>query len=95
MSPAAVEPPSTTSGPRRRRRLRGAAALALWAVLAPPALGAEQPSSNGPPSPGAGPPPLGAPAPDLTLFDGQGNESGLREILKEKVVVLVFYIGYT
>jgi peroxiredoxin len=38
---------------------------------------------------------VGATAPDIPLFDGDGKESSLRQILKDKVVVLVFYIGYT
>jgi hypothetical protein len=43
----------------------------------------------------AQPPAVGDAAPDIPLFDGQGKESSLREVLKDKIVVLVFYIGYT
>jgi peroxiredoxin len=41
------------------------------------------------------PPAVGDRAPDIPLFDSQGKESSLRDVLKDKTVVLVFYIGYT
>ena len=80
-----MEPPSTASG--RSRRRSAVAACALLACLIAGAAGQSPP----PPQP----PPVGAPAPDVPLFDTNNNESSLREVLKEKTVVLVFFIGYT
>ncbi len=82
-----MEPPSTPSG---RSRHCGAVAVAACALLACLVAGAASQS----PTPSQ-PPPVGAPAPDFPLFDTNNNESSLREVLKEKTVVLVFFIGYT
>jgi peroxiredoxin len=41
------------------------------------------------------PPAVGAPAPDYPLADPQSNHTTLRKILQDKIVVLVFYVGYT
>jgi len=99
VSPAAVEPPSTRSGGRGRRGGGAILAGALVACLAAAAPAAEV---SQPPAPIADrspslplPPAVGAPAPDIPLFDGDGKESSLREVLKQKIIVLVFYIGYT
>ncbi len=96
-----MEPPSTGSGRIRRRGTLAVVAAAFLACLATPAPAGQAPP-QAPPSnpqpatnPAGKPPAVGDPAPDIPLFDPKNNESSLREILKEKIVVLVFYIGYT
>jgi hypothetical protein len=59
-------------------------------------LAAAAASDPQPARPTAGKPPaIGSPAPDIPLFDQNGQESSLRQALKDRFVVLVFYIGYT
>ena len=95
MSAPSVEPPSTLPG---RFWRRGAAATILCALLACLAAAAAagqasprlQPSTTDPQRPQ-----VGAPAPDCPLLDGRGGGSSLRQVLKEKLAVLVFSIGYT
>ena len=41
------------------------------------------------------PPAVGAPAPDFPIIDSKNKETSLREVVKQNVVVLVFYVGYT
>lgn len=111
MNLASVEPPSTRSGRRGRPGGVAVLAGALLACLAatapaadlspqPPGFGPERTPALASPHPAADasgptPPAVGATAPDIPLFDGDGKESSLREVLKDKTVVLVFYIGYT
>jgi hypothetical protein len=95
--------PGRPSSARARAAALGAAAcffllpfrLAAGAAeppASPPGPARQQPGAQ---APDPQPPPIGSPAPDIPLFDQQGKESSLREALKDHVVVLVFYIGYT
>ena len=97
---AAASDPSSTASAARRRRLAAAAGLAAFFFLAvcswpATALAGEAAPSPQPPAPDPQPPALGSPAPDIPLFDQNGREASLREALKERFVVLVFFIGYT
>lgn len=93
---AIADPPSTSPG---GARCRGAAICALAAVfllcLPAPAPANSTASPSQPPAAMPEPPAVGAPAPDFPLADSQSNHTTLRKIVQDKIVILVFYIGYT
>ena len=106
MSAVAGDPSSPWSGARRRGaaalppRRPGLAASAgvaalVFSCLTAVALAAEPFRSPRASAPDPQPPAIGSPAPDIPLFDQNGQESSLRQALKDRFVVLVFYIGYT
>jgi len=78
----------------RGAAIRALAVACLVCLAAPAAAGQASPPSR-PPAAMPQPPAVGAPAPDFPIIDTDNNETTLREVAAQNVVVLVFYIGYT